>query len=99
MNLSAPDFAAYGNGVLRDLGAYAKAQNWDVAKENYEGIRVSFGSGEGDGWFLLRMSLHDPLMPLNIESNSPGGVHIIAQKLFAFLSAYGSLDTAALKNV
>ena len=80
MNILEPDFAAYGGGVLKDLGEYAAAQGWDVAKENYEGIRVSFGAGEGDGWFLLRMSLHDPLMPLNIESNSAGGVHQIAEK-------------------
>ena len=85
--------------ILRDLGAYAVSQGWDVAKENYEGLRVSFGAGEGDGWFLLRMSLHDPLMPLNIESNSTGGVHAIAQKLYSFLSPYDKLDTSALKNV
>jgi len=48
---------------------------------------------------LLRMSLHDPLMPLNIESNSVGGVHIIAQKLYAFLMAYDKLDTSKLKTV
>ena len=78
MNLSCADCQAYGNGILRDLGEYAAGQGWDVAKENCEGIRVSFGAGEGDGWFLLRMSLHDPLMPLNIESNSAGGVHAIA---------------------
>lgn len=99
MNLSCADCQAYGNGILRDLGAYAAAQGWDVAKENYEGLRVSFGAGEGDGWFLLRMSLHDPLMPLNIESNSTGGVHAIAQKLYSFLSPYDKLDTSALKNV
>lgn len=99
MNLSCADCQAYGNGLLRDLTDYAKAQNWDVAKNNYEGLRVSFGKNEGDGWFLLRMSLHDPLMPLNIESNSAGGVHQIAQKLYAFLVAYDKLDTAKLKNV
>jgi len=99
MNIAAPEFAAYGSGILKDLGEYAVKQGWDVAKENYEGIRVSFGEKEGDGWFLLRMSLHDPLMPLNIESNSAGGVHKIAEKLSAFLAPYEKLDTSALKNV
>lgn len=99
MNITVPEFAAYGGGVLADLGEYAAKQGWDVAKENYEGLRVSFGADDGDGWFLLRMSLHDPLMPLNIESNSAGGVHKIAQKLYAFLSAYDKLDTSKLKTV
>ena len=99
MNILIPEFAAYGSGVLKDLAAYAAKESWDVAKENYEGLRVSFGAGEGDGWFLLRMSLHDPLMPLNIESNSAGGVHQIAQKLYAFLSGYDKLETSGLKNL
>jgi phosphomannomutase len=99
MNLSCADCQAYGNGLLRDLGEYAKEQGWDVAKENHEGLRVSFGADDGDGWFLLRMSLHDPLMPLNIESNSVGGVHIIAQKLYAFLMAFDKLDTSKLKTI
>jgi phosphomannomutase len=99
MNILIPEFAAYGSGVLKDLAAYAAKESWDVAKENYEGLRVSFGAGEGDGWFLLRMSLHDPLMPLNIESNSAGGVHQIAQKLYAFLSGYDKLETSGLKGL
>ena len=99
MNILVPEFAAYGSGVLKDLADYSAKENWDVAKENYEGLRVSFGAGQGDGWFLLRMSLHDPLMPLNIESNSPGGVHQIAEKLVGFLSGYDKLETSGLKSL
>lgn len=99
MNILVPEFAAYGSGILKDLADYAAKENWDVAKENYEGLRVSFGAGAGDGWFLLRMSLHDPLMPLNIESNSVGGVHQIAEKLYAFLSGYDKLETSGLKGL
>ena len=97
MNLAPDGFADYGNGILKDLAAYAAERDWQVAKENYEGMRISFPAGEGDGWFLLRMSLHDPLMPLNIESNTPGGVKQIAEKVYAFLQRYDRLDTAGLK--
>lgn len=97
MDLTAYEFAAYGNGVLANLKTYAAEQGWRVDEPNYEGVRVSFDPDDGDGWFLLRMSLHDPLMPLNIESNRDGGVRIIAQKLFSFLSACDKLDTARLK--
>ncbi len=48
---------------------------------------------------MLHMSLDDPLMPLNIESNSVGGVHQIAQKLYAFLSGYDNLETSGLKGL
>ena len=42
------------------------------------------------------MSLHDPLMPLNIESDSPGGVRVIARELLPFLAPFDQLDTASL---
>lgn len=90
------DFKTYGKKVLDDLKDYADKNGWTIAPSNYEGIRISFKEGEGNGWFLLRMSLHDPIMPLNIESNDKGGNLIIAKKLYAFLSTYSDLD---LKNL
>lgn len=99
MNLTARDFAAYGSAVLNGLKDHAREQGWAVEEPNYEGVRVSFGKGEGDGWFLLRMSLHDPLMPLNIESNSQGGVCKIAGKLCVYLSGCDQLDTGRLKEL
>jgi len=99
MNLTTDNFVEYGNTLLKDLELYAQnAEGWNIAPDNYEGIRVSFGKNDGDGWFLLRMSLHDPLMPLNIESDSPGGVKIIASKLLPFLEKYDKLDTGSLRN-
>lgn len=85
------DFKVYGKNVLDELKDYAEKSGWTLAPSNYEGIRISFGSGEGDGWFLLRMSLHDPIMPLNIESNVKGGNLIIAKKLYDFLKGYDGL--------
>ncbi len=78
------DVKAYGSNVLEALEKYAKSQSgWIVAAENYEGLRVSLPACRG--WFLLRMSLHDPLMPLNIESDIPDGVKAIAAELKPFL--------------
>ena len=53
---------------------------------------MSFDENNGNGWFLLRLSVHDPIMPLNIESDSPGGVEIIKEKLMAFLKTTKGLD-------
>lgn len=99
MDLKVDNFAEYGNALLKDLEKYAeKAEGWNIAPDNYEGIRVSFGKNDGDGWFLLRMSLHDPLMPLNIESDSVGGVKIIASKILSFLEKYEGLDVSSIKE-
>ena len=87
------DFAAYGKSVIEKLTAFAEAQeSWKVADDNREGIRVSFGENDGDGWFLLRLSVHDPIMPLNIESNTEGGVEVILNKLMGFLKECQGLD-------
>ena len=80
------DFRACGERIIAELTDYAeKAEGWILADDNREGVRVSFGKGEGDGWFLLRLSVHDPIMPLNIESDTVGGVEIIKNKLYEFL--------------
>jgi phosphomannomutase len=99
LNVLEEDFKAYGNETIKKLNEYAnKAGGWKVASENYEGIRVSFDEGNGDGWFLLRLSLHDPVMPLNIESRKPGGVKLIASKIADFLDPFSKLDLSSIKN-
>ena len=80
------DFRACGERIIAQLTAYAAQQDgWQLADDNREGVRVSFDKDNGDGWFLLRLSVHDPIMPLNIESDSQGGVEVIYKQLQAFL--------------
>lgn len=67
-----------------------------VAEPNFEGVRVNFSEEQENGWCLLRKSLHDPIMPLNIESDVEGGCEKIAEKLRPFLSAYTELDISKL---
>jgi len=99
MNLLVEDYSKYGQAILRDLEDHGKkSAGWQLAPDNYEGIRVSFDADNGDGWFLLRMSLHDPLMPLNIEADTPGGVRKIAAKLLPFLEKYEGLDVSPLRK-
>lgn len=89
--ITEPEFRAYGEQVLAELEAYAQAQGWTVADDSREGVRVSFGKGEGDGWFLLRLSVHDPVMPLNVESNVAGGCDVILSKLLPFIEGKDGL--------
>ncbi len=99
MNIKLDDFKSYGQQVIDDLTAYAKEQSgWSLAPSNFEGVRVNMDKEHGDGWFLLRLSLHDPLLPLNIESNAQGGAKIIALELARFISVYDKLDSTSLLN-
>ena len=97
MNILTEDFKTYGQQVIDELTAYAENQDgWSLAPSNFEGVRVNLDKSHGNGWFLLRLSLHDPLLPLNIESNSAGGVKTIAKELAKFLVNYGLLDATNL---
>ena len=60
-----------------------------MADDSFEGVRIAFGEGGGDGWFLIRLSVHDPVMPMNVESNVEGGAKVIAAKLYNFLKDGG----------
>ena len=95
MKITESDFRAAGQAVLDALGAFAPAQpGWSVLPDNCEGVRVALDKAHGDGWFLLRLSLHDPILPLNIESDSVGGVKRIARELAPFLAQQPGIDAA-----
>ena len=99
MNILVDDFKTYGQDVIDRLTEYAAKQpGWSLADSNYEGVRVNLDEAHGNGWFLLRLSLHDPLLPLNIESNTLGGAKKIATELAAFLTVYDKLDTASIQK-
>lgn len=88
------DFRAYGEKVIADLFEYGEKNGMAIAPDNHEGIRISVNNG----WFLLRLSVHDPIMPLNIESDDENGCKAIAQVIYEFLKYYDELDLTAIEN-
>lgn len=97
-NSLSTDFKAEGTRVIEDIKAIAKRDGLNLAPDNYEGVKVSFKNDEGDGWFLVRMSVHDPVMPINFESNTAGGNKIIAANLYKFIKDYPFLDCGNLEK-
>ena len=93
-----PDFKAYGNNVIDSLFEYAKSrEGWRVADDNREGIRISLDKEHGNGWMLLRLSVHDPILPFNIESDSIGGADKILNEFKPFISRFDKLDTGSIE--
>ncbi|MCR4892026.1 MAG: phosphomannomutase/phosphoglucomutase [Lachnospiraceae bacterium] len=74
-----------------------KHKGWTLEQENYEGVRINCGSDAGNGWFLMRKSLHEPIMPLNLESEAEGGVQVMAKGLLDLLRKAEGLDLAPLE--
>lgn len=94
-----PNFRECGSHIIDQLRIFAeKQEHWHIAPDNYEGIRCSLGQEHGDGWFLLRLSVHDPIMPLNVESNKAGGVHIIIKELENFFIQCDGLDITPIQK-
>ena len=91
------DFRSYGLNVIDELEKFASEQDgWRIADDNREGIRIYFDGADEKGWLLLRLSVHDPIMPLNIESDVVGGVRKIADKFIGFIKRYEKLDITSI---
>jgi phosphomannomutase len=89
------DFRSYGQQALARLAEAVKAhEDWKPAADNHEGVRINVK----DGWFLGRLSLHDPVLPVNMESDAPGGVLSMARKLYAILKDMDRLDLTSLST-
>ena len=94
-SITAEAFKVYGLRVIDELEAYvsSKPDTYTVADDNREGLRVSTKYG----WFLLRLSVHDPVMPLNFESDELGGIDKMVALIKPFFEKFDQLDISALK--
>ena len=60
-------------------------EGWRASADNYEGIRINADINCGNGWFLLRLSVHDPIIVLNAESNENGGIMKMLKDILNFI--------------
>ncbi|TXG49537.1 hypothetical protein EZV62_025412 [Acer yangbiense] len=92
-DLKGGSFRDYGEAVLKHLEYRTDSDpKLQKAPVNYEGVRVS-GFG---GWFLLRLSLHDPVLPLNIEAPSHEDAVKLGLAVAVAVKEFQALDTSAL---
>lgn len=98
-NVHSENFKREGERILAELKYFAEADDkWSLAPDCYEGVRINFPEGEGGGWALIRMSVHDPVMPINFASMEKGGNRKMAKSLFYILDKYPYLFTGTLKK-
>lgn len=93
-NEKSVDFKKEGLCVLEDLKEIAlNREDMTLAPDNYEGARIALK----DGWILVRQSVHDPVMPINFESDTEGGNKEAAKMLLEILQNYEFLNLEKLK--
>lgn len=91
VKINSEDFKGYGEEVLNQFKEYVtEIKGWELEVPNYEGVRVNCKDEEG--WLLIRISLHDPVMAINIESDKIGGSEEIKNKILSFLLDFQSLE-------
>ncbi len=92
VKIMAEKFGVYGNEVLNAFTQFiATEPGWSATPNNYEGVHVTIDTAHGNGWALLRKSLHDPVLPINIESEEVGGITKIATRIRDFLLSFDQL--------
>lgn len=89
--INCEDFGSYGDKVLAEFKARAEKAGYTLPK-SYEGVRISFNDEEKHGWLLLRKSLHDPVMPLNIEGERKGDAEKIRAVALDLLQGFSELS-------
>ncbi len=90
--IEADDFRKVGEKVLADFVEFAgRDPRFHIVEPNYEGVRVAFDDEEVKGWMLVRMSLHDPVLPMNVEAEKEGGAAVIMDRLMPFFGQYPEL--------
>lgn len=95
MKINLEEFLEYGEQILEDLKSYVdQISEWRLAPKNFQGVRVNCKKND---WFLLRKSLHDPVLVLNIECESKKNLQSIKSKLLNFLGEYKYLEIDVLR--
>ena len=94
--IAGEDFKAYGQKVLEEFKKRAAAAGYEMP-QSYEGVRLSFKGTDVQGWMLLRLSLHDPVMPLNIEGGRKGDLAKLVEIAKKLTDGFDRLDRSCLK--
>lgn len=98
-NSLSQNFKREGARVIEELKYFISSdRRLSLVKNTYEGVRVNFNMEAGDGWMLLRQSVHDPVLPINFASLQAGGIKKMIKIIFCLLDKYPFLDTDGLKN-
>lgn len=89
------NFKDYGKSVLEEFKKRAEAKGYKLP-QSFEGVRLSFKGEDVQGWILLRLSLHDPVMPMNIEGARKGDLAKLIAIAKELTDGFDKLDRSSL---
>jgi len=87
LTINENDFITYGQKIIEELISFSK-DNYQY--NTTEGIRISMSDFEG--WVLIRLSLHEPLLVINAETDKKNGLIDILLLLKNILIKFNKLN-------
>lgn len=100
LSIKKEDFKAYGNAVIARLEEKAQqTEGVSLATDSFEGTKVIFDTDAVKGFFIFRLSVHDPVIPVNFFADTQNGVREMAAQLKAWLSEESGLDLSAFAQI
>ncbi|MGL4655803.1 MAG: phosphomannomutase/phosphoglucomutase [Sarcina sp.] len=96
LNINTEDFRSYGDTILEKFkNKAAQTEELIIAEPNYEGIK--FYIKDTKSWFLIRLSLHEPILVINLEADREGMKEHIAELLRDLLDEFKALSLRVLE--
>lgn len=90
------NFQETGALSIEEFKKYVESQNeWEIVKPNYEGIRVNL---DDNSWLMMRLSLHEPLLCINIETYKENLMDETLHKLFEFFENNEKIKELSAKD-
>lgn len=89
--LEVADFKQLGLEVIQYFQEI-KIPGFIIDLENHEGVRFNLRDSYGDGWFLLRLSLHEPLLVLQIENDVAGLMPVVLKQIHELMNHFPKVN-------
>ena len=73
---------------------------WKVDELNREGVRLVLEGEGGEGWFMLRPSLHDPVVSMQVECEVEKSKRLVGEvRNLIFAAVQDAVDFGELDGV
>lgn len=70
--IAGEDYKEAGQTIEKFRKELPQQTGFSENPENQEGVRFSVNDPYGKGWMLLRLSLHEPLLVMQVENDQTG---------------------------
>lgn len=77
---------------------FDKIEWYEVFANCHDGIRVDRTDNEGSSYFVIRLSIHEDILAVHIESDYKGGVEKVKKDIYSFLSEYDYISPSPLRG-